>query len=70
MFENPRQVVREKIFRRLRSELPYRLSVDVLESRQFPDGSLLVKQEILVPTETVSRLTSPLCAVVHHRQPF
>ena len=47
------QVVREKVFLRLRQELPYELEVITVEHRTLPDGSLLLKQQILVPTEIV-----------------
>ncbi len=51
--EHVAQVVRERVFLRLRQELPYELEVKTVEHRTLPDGSLLLKQQILVPTEIV-----------------
>lgn len=50
--------MREKIFRRLRQELPYELDVVQTEAKSFEDSSLLLKHDILVPSETVRLLNT------------
>jgi len=48
--------VREKIFRRLRQELPYEIEVVPKAYEALKDGSLLFRHSIQVPSETVSTL--------------
>lgn len=46
--------VKEQLFRRLSGELPYELEPVPTESRQLPNGALLLKQTIFVRSESVS----------------
>ena len=55
--ENALQVVREKVFRRLRQELPYEIDVVPKSYEVLKDGSLLFRHNIIVPTESVSKLS-------------
>jgi len=48
------QVVREKIFRRLRQELPYEIDVVPKEYATLKDDSLLFRHNIIVSSEIVS----------------
>ena len=52
------QVVREKLFRRLRQEVPYALGLRAEHDEQLPDGSLLLRQAIIVPSDQVTCLTA------------
>ena len=51
------QVVREKLYRRVHRELPYRLDVKLTQSDVLKDGSSLFHYTIFCPSEQVSRLT-------------
>ena len=50
------QIVREKVFERLRQELPYEIEVKAVGQRQLADGSLRFDQTVVVPTEMVGLL--------------
>ncbi len=50
------QVVREKLYRRIHKELPYRLDIKLTQSDVLKDGSSLFHYTILCPSEAVSCL--------------
>ena len=56
------QIVREKVFERLRQELPYEIEVKAVGQRQLADGSLRFDQTVVVPTEMVGLLDFDLQA--------
>lgn len=47
------QVVREKLYRRLHKELPYKLAIKLTQSEILRDGSPLFHFTILCPSEAV-----------------
>ena len=47
------KVVREKIFTRLRQEVPYNLMLEPGEFTVRQNGSYLIRQDVLVPTHHV-----------------
>lgn len=48
------QVVREKLYRRIHKELPYRLDIKLTQSEVLRDGSSLFHYTIICPSEAVS----------------
>ena len=53
-------MVREKVFRRLRNELPYALRYGAATVAAFPDGSIRIEIPLLVGDERVRRCEHPL----------
>ena len=53
------QIVREKLFKRLYKELPYRLDIVDAAVNVHRDGSIRVEKHIMVPDRNVS--DTPLC---------
>lgn len=53
------QIVREKLFKRLYKELPYRLDIVDAAVNVHRDGSIRVEKHIMVPDRNVSH--TPLC---------
>jgi GTP-binding protein Era len=45
------EVTREQLFLKLRQEVPYSLAVDTVEWEEFKNGSVRIKQEVLVERE-------------------
>jgi GTP-binding protein Era len=46
------EIIREKLFKRLRDELPHAIFVDYVESRMRPDGALFFRGDIVVERES------------------
>ena len=61
------QVVREKVFTRLREEVPYEVQLAPVSFELRRDGSYLIEQDVLVPTKNVRmHPPSPLpCLLLH-----
>ena len=58
------QVVREKVFARLREEVPYEVQLAPVGFELRRDGSYLIEQDVLVPTKNV-RLLFPAPLPLH-----
>ena len=64
------QLVREKLFKRLYKEVPYKLDIHDVSVRYLRDGSIRIEKDIMVACEEVSRsahanLPSLCCKTIH-----
>jgi len=50
------ELVREKLYRRLNQELPYRLSVSLRGQRPLPGGGLRIELVVTVPSATLRKI--------------